>query len=92
MPVTEQRRDLGTKQVVLDLQQQLEGARQAEKRAEAAIAVYKAAGATMDRLCQVQQQALALAEKDMQQRDVDSLETPVGRARRDEETGALIVE
>lgn len=92
MAATEGTKELGTKQVVLALQQQLAGTQEAARTAEAAIAVYKAAAATIDRLSQVQRDALALAAEDMRQRELGSLETPVGRARRDEKTGALTIE
>lgn len=83
---------LGAKQVVLDLQQELAGAREAEHQAEAAIAVYQAAAAMIDQLGRIQRAALDLAGRDMQQRGVRSLETPVGRAVWDSDTGTLAVE
>lgn len=92
MPTEQETKKLGSKQVVLDLQHQLAGAEGAEHQAETAIAVYKAAAGTIDQLRTIQESALEAAARDMGQREVRSLETPVGRAGWDPDTGTFVIE
>jgi hypothetical protein len=58
----------------------LAGELRRQEDAETAIDVYKTANWVIRRLEDVKDKALNLAERDMQQRDIEKLDTPVGSA------------
>jgi hypothetical protein len=68
--------ELGLKRTVLELEQKLDEA----VDAETAIAVYKSADWVIDQLEVVKERAQALAEEDLRERGEDSLSTPIGSA------------
>ncbi|MFN2289875.1 MAG: hypothetical protein ACK2UC_01670 [Anaerolineae bacterium] len=68
--------ELNAREPIYSLRQKLAEAQDAET----ALAIYKEAGEMRRQLEEIQASARALAEEDLQERGLESLETPVGHA------------